>query len=58
MLLGEDSDDKFRKGFEASKIALDKEVDISRIGAGYSNPAMQEDWVNWVEYERSKINAW
>ncbi|KAF2393028.1 MULTISPECIES: hypothetical protein [Pseudomonas] len=58
MLFGEHSDERFREGFQASKIALAPGIDLSRSGADYNDPVVQEDWANWIEYERSKINAW
>lgn len=54
----DDSDEEFRQKFEASHRTTNGQVDLSRKDGQYTNPELQEQWLEWVEYERSKITAW
>lgn len=54
----EESDERFRAGFEDHQIAFDKSVNLSRSGDLYVDPAIQEAWKAWADFERAVVNAW
>lgn len=57
-LLHEQSDERFRAGFEEKQIAMNSSVNLSRSGDIYVDPVIQEAWKDWANFERADISVW
>lgn len=57
-LLNEQSDERFRAGFEEHQIATNRSVNLSRSGDIYVDPVIQAAWIEWANLERAEISAW
>lgn len=56
--LSSDSDEDYRPEFEKMKLSKDHAADLSKTAGEYHDAAIQEEWVEWVQQERLRINAW
>jgi len=51
-------DEQFREPFEALKKSEGKVYSLTRTDGAYNDPAIQKEWVEYVEFEKLKITAW
>lgn len=51
-------EEQFREPFETQKKSEGKVYSLTRTDGAYNDPAIQQEWVEYVEFEKLKITAW
>lgn len=51
-------DDQFRESFEDQKKSEGKVYSLTKTDGIYNDPAIQKEWVEFVEFEKLKMTAW
>jgi hypothetical protein len=51
-------EEQFREPFEAQKKSAGHVYSLTKTDGVYNDPAIQNEWAEYVEFEKLKITAW